>query len=68
MERQREWPRPWLSTGRLPGVGDQEPIVHLLLLSPGMDQLIGSKLPGAQVLQNLALLLDLSKQFELAAL
>jgi len=31
----------------LPGVRDEKPVVHLLLLSPGLDPTIGVKLAGA---------------------
>lgn len=50
----------------LSAVGDEEAIIHLLLLAPGLKELVGRKLALAEVLQDFALLLGLAKHFELA--
>ena len=46
---------------------NEKPVVHFLLLAPGLNQLVGGKLALTQVLQNLALLLGFAKHFELTA-
>jgi len=48
-------------------MSDEKPIIHLLLLSPGLNQLVGGKLAVTEVLQNLALLLGFAKDLELTA-
>jgi hypothetical protein len=48
-------------------VGEEKPVIHLLLGSPGLDQSICGKLAVAEVLQNFALLLGVAKDLELAA-
>ncbi|MGD1100546.1 MAG: hypothetical protein ABSA59_00655 [Terriglobia bacterium] len=53
--------------GSLPGVRDEEPIIHLLLCSPGLNQSVSGKLAVTEVLQNFALLLGFAKDLELAA-
>jgi hypothetical protein len=50
----------------LPGVGNEEAIIHLLLLSAGLNQTISRKLAVAEILQDFALLLGFAKDFELA--
>ena len=49
------------------GVGDEEPVVHMLLFAPGLNQLVGGKLAVTEVFQNFALLLGLAKYLELTA-
>ncbi len=44
---------------------DEKPIIHLLLLAPGLNQLVSGKLAITEVLQDFALLLGLSKNIEL---
>jgi len=56
-----------LRAGKLPGVGDEESIVHFLLLSPGLNQMISGKLAVPEVLDNFALLLGFTKDFQLPA-
>ncbi|MGA2982700.1 MAG: hypothetical protein ABSG32_02730 [Terriglobia bacterium] len=46
---------------------DEKPIIHLLLLSPGLNQSISGELTVSEVLQNLTLLLGFAKDLELAA-
>ena len=46
---------------------EEKPVVHLLLLAAGLNQLVGGKLALAQVLQNFALLLGFAKHVNLTA-
>ncbi len=56
-----------LRAGKVPGVGDEKPIIHLLLRSPGLIQLVSGKMAVTEVLQNFALLLGFAKNLDLTA-
>jgi hypothetical protein len=48
-------------------VRNEKPVVHLLLLAPRLNQLVGGKLALAKVLQNFTLLLSFAKHVKLTA-
>jgi len=48
-------------------VSNEKPIIHLLLLASGLNQLVSGKLAVTEVLQNFALLLGVAKDLELTA-